>query len=81
MQRVQVQLTDDQVRDLRSLAQEKGVSVSELLRRGADEVIRTNGPTRHELWERAMSVVGKFSSDRPDVARRHDDYLDEIYGS
>ncbi|HEV2819546.1 MAG TPA: CopG family transcriptional regulator [Solirubrobacteraceae bacterium] len=81
MQRVQVQLTDEQVRDLKSLAREKGVSVSELLRRGADEMIRSNAPTRHELWERAMSVVGKYTSDGSDVARRHDDYLDEIYGS
>jgi len=81
MQRLQVQLTDDQVRDLKSLAREKGVSVSELLRRGADEVIRTNGPTLAERYERAWNAVGVIKGDAQDVAERHDDYLAEIYGS
>jgi hypothetical protein len=80
MQRVQVQLTDEQVRDLKSLAREKEVSVSELLRRGADEVIRTNGPTLAERYERAWDAVG-IIKDAPDVGERHDAYLAEIYGS
>ncbi len=81
MQRVQVQLTDEQVRELKSLARDKGVSVSEILRRGADEMIRTNAPTRAEIWDRAMSAVGAFRGNGAPVARNHDDYLDEIYGS
>ncbi|MEJ7781651.1 MAG: CopG family transcriptional regulator [Solirubrobacteraceae bacterium] len=81
MQRVQVQLTDEQVRDLKSLAREKEVSVSELLRRGADEVIRTNGPTLAERYERAWDAVGIIKGDAADVAERHDEYLADIYGS
>lgn len=81
MQRVQVQLTDEQVRNLKSLAREKGISVSELLRRGADEVIRTNGPTLAERYERAWGAVGIIKGDGADVAERHDDHLAEIYGS
>ena len=81
MQRVQVQLTEEQVENLKWLAHQKGVSMSEIMRRGADEVIRTNGPTRDEIWDRAMSVVGKYRGDGSPVARNHDDYLDEIYGS
>lgn len=81
MQRVQVQLTDEQIRDLKSLALEKSVSVAELLRRGADEVIRTNGPTLAERYERAWDAVGVIKGDPADVAERHDDYLAEIYGS
>jgi hypothetical protein len=81
MQRLQVQLTDEQIRNLKWLARQKGVSMSEILRRGADEMLRTNAPTRDELWERAMSVVGCAKGDGSPVARNHDDYLDEIYGS
>ena len=50
MRRLQVQLTDEQVRDLKSLAREKGVSVSEIMRRGADEMIRSNGPSLDERY-------------------------------
>lgn len=36
---------------------------------------------RKELWERASRFVGAFSDrdGKRDVARRHDDYLDEAY--
>ncbi len=80
MRRIQVQLTDEQVRDLKSLAREKGVSVSEIMRRGADEMIRINGPTLAERYERAWNAVGVIE-DNADVAERHDEYLAEIYGS
>lgn len=81
MQRVQVQLTEEQVRNLKWLAHQKGVSMSELLRRGADEMLRTNGPTLDERYERAWNAVGCIKGDAADVAERHDDYLAEIYGS
>lgn len=81
MQRIQVQLTEEQVRNLKWLAHEKGVSMAEILRRGADEMIRTNAPTRDEIWDRAMAAVGCVRGDGAPVAENHDDYLDDIYGS
>jgi hypothetical protein len=44
-------------------------------------MIRTNAPTRDEIWDRAMSAVGCVRGDGAPVAENHDDYLDEIYGS
>lgn len=83
MERTQISLEPDQADLLRRLARERGVSMAHLIR---DAVDRTYGstlapPTREELWERAWSAIGSASSGLGDVARNHDDYLDEIYGS
>ncbi|MBA2765462.1 MAG: ribbon-helix-helix protein, CopG family [Solirubrobacterales bacterium] len=80
MRRFQVQLTDEQARDVRSLARERGVSVSEIMRRGADEMIRLGGTTHRERMDRALGASGMIS-DAPDVGQRHDYYLAKIYGS
>lgn len=78
MVRTQVQLPEEDLRELRRLAAEEGVSVSELLRRGVKHVLEARGkPSREELWERAMKVVGKHRSGKTDIGRRHDDYLAE----
>ena len=37
--------------------------------------------TPEERTRRALAAVGAFRSDADDVSRRHDAYLDEIYGS
>ncbi|MCP9488429.1 MAG: ribbon-helix-helix domain-containing protein [Solirubrobacteraceae bacterium MAG38_C4-C5] len=81
MKRVQVQLTDDQIGELKWLADQRGVSMAELLRRGADEVIRHGGATHRERMERALAAAGSFKGGGADVAERHDDYLAEIYTS
>jgi Ribbon-helix-helix protein, copG family len=79
MLRVQAQLTEEQARRLKALAREEGVSVAALLRRGADLVLeRGAGETPEERRRRALEAVGRFT-DAPDVARRHDDHLDEAY--
>jgi hypothetical protein len=83
MERTQISLEPEQAERLRRLARERGVSMAHLVREAVD---RAYGgvlapPTRAELWERAMAAVGCGSSGLADVSERHDDYLDEIYGS
>jgi Arc/MetJ-type ribon-helix-helix transcriptional regulator len=78
--KTQVQFPEEDLTALRRLAAEKGVSVSELVRRGVKQLLKSEqGPTREELWERASKVVGKFHSGKPDIGQRHDDYLEEAY--
>jgi Arc/MetJ-type ribon-helix-helix transcriptional regulator len=78
MVRTQVQLPEEELAELRRLAAEEGVSVSELVRRGVRQLLRSGrSPSREELWERASRVVGKFRSGRSDIAQRHDDYFVE----
>ena len=75
MKRVQVQLTEEQVAALRKLAESTGEGMSATVRGAVDDLI-----TKHErdaLWERAMSVVGKFHSGLGDLAENHDYYLGE----
>jgi Arc/MetJ-type ribon-helix-helix transcriptional regulator len=81
MVRTQVQLPEEDLAELRRQAAEQGVSVSELVRRGVRHILdKRRKPTRDELWERAMEVVGKYNSGKSDIAQRHDEYLAEAYG-
>jgi predicted double-glycine peptidase len=82
MVRFEVRLTDEQLAGLKLQAREQGVSVSEIVRRYVDKGLKDGyAPSREELWDRALSVVGAFRSGLTDVARRHDDYLVEAYMS
>jgi hypothetical protein len=81
MIRTQIQLTEEQSRILKALALEKGASVAELIRQSIDNYIRsTTQPNLDERRKRALSVVGKFSSDISDLSMEHDRYLAEVYG-
>ena len=78
MVRTQVQLPEEELARLRQMAAEERVSVSELVRRGVRQVLRSRRrPSREELWKRALKVAGEFSSGRGDISERHDDYFVE----
>jgi uncharacterized protein involved in type VI secretion and phage assembly len=81
MKRIQAQLPEDTARRLRALSAQEGVSVAELLRRGAELVLRV-GPqdSPEERRRRARGVVARFS-DAPEIAREHDEHLDEAFGA
>ncbi len=82
MVRTQIQLTEEQARRVRGIAQQEGVSMAEIIRRWVDRGIQEQRPGRAELWEKALAVAGRFedSTGTADVAERHDDYLEGIYG-
>jgi signal transduction protein with GAF and PtsI domain len=80
--RVQAQLTEDQARRLKALAAEEGVSVAELLRRGAEHVLRAGTDLDPDVRRRrALGAIGRFRDDRDDTARAHDAAFDEGLGS
>ena len=80
MVRMMVQLTEDQMQALKRLSQARGVSMAELLRQGADLVLRgRHGSDRATRWQRARSFVGAFTSRHRDLAKRHDAHLAEAY--
>ena len=82
MVRTQVQLTEEQLATLRSLAAQQEVSVSELVRRAVDILaVAQPTPSPVELRRRAIAVAGRFAFGDHDVARRHDDYLAEAFAS
>ena len=77
MVRTQIQLTDAQARLVRRLAEERGVSMAEVIRRCLDQALEAGEPDRSALYERAEAIVGQFEdrSDAHDLGRGHDDYL------
>ncbi len=78
--RMQVQLTEEQVEALRAMAASEGVSISELVRRGADMVIgNARAIGRKEQVARAIAIAGQFRSGKSDVSTNHDAYLEEAY--
>jgi len=82
VERTQISLEPDQADRLRRLARQRGVSMAHLVREAVDRTYGTAlSPTRAELVERALAAVGCGHSGLDDVAVRHDDYLDGIYGS
>ena len=82
MVRTQIQLTEEQARRVRRIAQQEGVSMAEVIRRCVDQGLEGSRPSRAELWEKVLAVAGRFedSTGAKDVSVRHDDYLNGIYG-
>ncbi len=82
MVRTQIQLTEEQARRVRRIAQEEGVSIAEVIRRCVDQGLEESRPSRAELWEKVLAVAGRFedSTGAEDVSERHDEYLNGIYG-
>ncbi len=79
MIRTQVQLTEGQAAKLRRVAASRGVSVSALIRAGVERILDEDDPDRPR--ERALAVVGRFSSGVSDVSTEHDRYLDDAYAT
>jgi len=79
--RTQVQLTEQQHRRLREVAQRQGVSIAELVRRGVDLLLESEPQDRQAAYQRASELLGalKDPSGTTDLSTNHDDYLDEAY--
>ena len=79
MVRLQVQLTESQLKALRELAASTGKSIAELVREGVD--IYLSAQRRTVQLDRALAIAGKFSSGVKDVSEHHDRYLSEAFHS
>lgn len=80
MVRTQVQLTEAQVRTLKRIAADRGISVAALIREGVDLVVHRPGtPDLEQQRQRARAVAGRFRSTVSDLATEHDRYLPDAY--
>ncbi|OHC11566.1 MAG: hypothetical protein A3K50_03550, partial [Planctomycetes bacterium RIFOXYD12_FULL_42_12] len=73
--------TEEQVKALKKIALSRHLSIAELIRQAVDTVIRTNTMVDiEERRKRAIDIVGRFSSGKRDISRKHDTYLVEAFG-
>jgi plasmid stability protein len=81
MVRTQIQLTEEQARQLRVRAREQGLSLAEVIRRCVEKGLSEEAPDRAALYARAARLVGRYRDRRGarDVSTRHDEYLDEAF--
>lgn len=83
MVRTQIQLTAEQHRRLKRWARQRGISLSEAIRRCVTEHLdaEQEAPTRAMLVREAMQVAGSYRDPEgaTDIARDHDRYLPDAY--
>jgi len=79
MIRTQVQLSDEQMRALKAIAAEQGVSIAALIREAVDRQLAI-GSVRARR-ERLIRSIGGFRSGNADVSGEHDRYLGEDLGA
>ena len=82
MTRTQIQLHEDQARDLKRLAAKQGRSMADLIREAVSLLLaRSDLPNEAGRRERALAAVGRFRSGLRDVAEKHDEHLNDAYSS
>ena len=80
MVRTQIQLTEEQAKALKKIALSRHLSIAELIRQAVDTIILTNTMIDiEERRKRAIDIVGRFSSGKLDISRKHDAYLVEAF--
>ncbi|MGH8924282.1 MAG: ribbon-helix-helix domain-containing protein [Acidimicrobiia bacterium] len=77
MIRTQVQLDEKQVKALRRIAADRGVSMAALVRESVDHLLESQ--RWGQDWDRAMEVVGKHRGSGERIAEEHDRYLEETF--
>ncbi|MFN4232773.1 ribbon-helix-helix domain-containing protein [Thermus sp.] len=76
MVRTQVRLTGEQAQRLKVLAQEERASLAKLVRRAVEGYLQEKGNGGFaQRAERALAVVGRFTSGLRDMSQEHDRYL------
>lgn len=81
MVRTQIQLTEEQSRALKQIAEQRNISFAELIRQGIDCYLNVCGTfSQKERRQRAIEAAGRFHSGQTDLSEKHDEYLVEVYG-
>lgn len=80
MIRTQIQLTEEQAKNLKRIAASRHRSVAELIRQAVDNMIKSAVLVDvEERRRRALAAAGRFSSGLQDLSTEHDKYLAEAF--
>lgn len=72
-----MQLTDEQIADVRRIAGRRGSSMASVMRDAVDALVRREGDEQRERVRRALAAAGAGRSRRGDLAENHDEYFVE----
>jgi metal-responsive CopG/Arc/MetJ family transcriptional regulator len=76
MIRMQITLPEEMANQLKAVANQDGISVSELIRRAIDRYLsRSSSIVSDEKREKALSVIGIGNSGLDDLGTNHNEYL------
>jgi Spy/CpxP family protein refolding chaperone len=79
MIRTQIQLTPEQARQLKKMADRENKSVAEMIRISVDKMITTDGKSSDDsMRHKALKAFGKLHG-AVNLAENHDDYLVEAF--
>jgi len=82
MIRTQIQLSAEQAKALKRLAQRDGKSVAELIRISVEKMLSSEGGLNpEEQRQKALAAAGCLSTGPRDLAEKHDEYLAEVFES
>ncbi len=81
MVRTQIQLTEDQARQVKRIAAEQGVSMAAVIRQGVDLLLHSaeTAVSDDDRATRAIAAAGRFRSGGGDGAVAHDRHLRDAY--
>ncbi len=80
MVRTQIQLTEEQADSLRKIAAARRLSLAEVIRQSLELYLAdANRCPDARIRERALEVIGKYSSGLSDISSDHDRYLEDAY--
>ena len=80
MIRTQIQITEEQARQIKLLAAREKKSIAEVIRESIDmRLQRQTGADETILRRRAIEIAGKYRSGVDDLAENHDRYLAEAF--
>lgn len=80
MNRIQIRLTDAQLRALKERSAVENKSMARLVREAVDAFLRFSPRVdREAVKRRAIAAAGRFHSGKSDLASNHDSYLREAY--
>lgn len=71
---IQAYLHPEQMDAIARLARRRGVSVAELIRRGAGRILADASLDEDLLWD----IIGSMDSELSDLAEKYDEYVDRL---
>lgn len=75
---MQIQFTEEQVRELKREAADRGVSVAALTREAVQRMLtERSGLSTEQRWDQLVDALGSARGAATDVAENHDRYLAE----